>query len=74
MTRKTKPESIEKEKRVQDAISAFQTGTDSAADIIREHNISTRTFYRCLSEVPSRNKAHKKNQFLMHTEEKVLVQ
>jgi hypothetical protein len=74
MTRKTKPESIEKEKRLQEAISEFQTGSDHAADIIRAHNIPARTFYRRLSGVPPRNKAHEKDQFLTHTVEKVLVQ
>ena len=74
MTRKTKPESIEKEARLQAAISAFKMTTKPAAQIIHEHNVPARTFYHRLSGVPPRNKAHEKDQFLTHTEEQMLVQ
>jgi hypothetical protein len=58
MTRHTKPEALEKEKRLQQAIAAVKLGTKTVAEAILEFDVCRRTYFRRVSGVPPRNKAH----------------
>jgi DDE superfamily endonuclease/Tc5 transposase DNA-binding domain/helix-turn-helix, Psq domain len=73
MTRRSKPESNEKEERLQKAITAFQTGQKTASNAIRDFDVPRKTFYRRLSGGLPRNKAHENEQFLTNAEEQELV-
>jgi hypothetical protein len=74
MTRHTKPESLEKEQRLQQAIAAGKSGTKTAAEaILPGFDVCRRAYFRRISGVPPRNKAHENQQFLTNAEEQELV-
>ena len=73
MTRSRNPDNMEKEARLQQALTAFKRKELTASDAIAKADISRRTFfYRLTGKLP-RNQAHEKEQLLSHIQEDELV-
>ena len=74
MTRLTNPESIEKEARLQEAITAVLKGEKTSYKAILDFNVPKQTLYNRLDGKFPHVKAHERDQILTNTEEKELVQ
>ena len=74
MTRPTNPILVEKEARLQAAITAVQKGEKTPSRAVLDFNVQKQTLYNRLGGKLPRNKAHEQEQILTNTEEKELVQ
>ena len=73
MTRPITTTRIEKEARLQQAITAFKSKQKTASQAIRDFNVPRQTFYDRLNGKPPRKLAREKVQLLTHIQEKELV-
>ena len=74
MTRPKNPAAIEKEARLQEAITAVLKKKHTCNSAANAFNVPRRTLYHRVKEnMQSRNKAHEDKQLLSHAEEKELV-
>ena len=72
MTRPTNQDAIEKEARLQEAMTVVLAKKHTAASTTHAFNIPHQTLYDRLDGKPPRNKAHE-TELLSHAEEKELV-
>jgi len=73
MTRLTDYERIEKEARLQEAVSAVQNKEHNVPSAARTFNVPQQTLYDRIKGKPPRNQSHEADQLLSHAEEKELV-
>ena len=73
MTRLTNPESIEKEARLQEAITVVLKEEKTPYKAILEFNVPKQILYDRLDGKLPRVKAHERDQILTNAEEKELV-
>ena len=73
MTRPKSTGSVQKEARIQAALTAVWEGEKTASEAIRDFDVPRQTFYRRVNGILPHNLAHEKNQLLSHTQEKELV-
>jgi hypothetical protein len=73
MTRPQNSASVEKEARLQAAITAVRNKEKTASEAIRDFNIPRQTYYDRVNGKLPRHLAHEKDQLLSHTQERELV-